>query len=52
VTIGKNQPEVISVTGPKRAKMKGLGILSAPGGDMMMTGPVGLIKAVVKQLES
>jgi uncharacterized protein (DUF1786 family) len=52
VTIGENQPEVISVTGPKRAKMKGLGIFSAPGGDMMMTGPVGLIKAVVKQLES
>ncbi len=42
----ENQPEIISLTGPKREKMKGLGIFAAPGGDMMMTGPVGLIKAV------
>ena len=50
VVIAKNQPDVISLTGPKRAKMKGLGIFSAPGGDMMMTGPVGLIKAVLSLL--
>ncbi|MEA2074282.1 MAG: DUF1786 domain-containing protein [Euryarchaeota archaeon] len=46
----KNQPEIVSVTGPKRDKMKGLGIFSAPAGDMMMTGPVGLIKAVLSRV--
>jgi len=50
LVIGENQPEIISLTGPKRAKMKGLGIFSAPAGDMMMTGPVGLIKAVLNLL--
>ncbi len=50
LAIEENQPEIISVTGPKRAKMKGLGIFSAPAGDMMMTGPVGLIKAVLNLL--
>ncbi len=48
LAIDDNQPEVISLTGPKREKMKGLGISSAPAGDMMMTGSVGLIKAVLK----
>ena len=50
LVIDENQPEIISLTGPKRAKMKGLGIFSAPAGDMMMTGPVGLIKAALKLL--
>ena len=50
LVMGENQPEVISLTGPKRERMKGLGIFSAPGGDMMMTGPVGLIKAVLSLL--
>jgi uncharacterized protein (DUF1786 family) len=50
LVIGENQPEIISVTGPKREKMKGLGIFSAPAGDMMMTGPVGLITAVLNRL--
>ena len=50
LAIDENQPEIISLTGPKREKMKGLGIFSAPAGDMMMTGPVGLIKAVLKRL--
>lgn len=45
-----NKPDIISLTGPQRAKMKGLGIFSAPGGDMMMTGPVGLIKLVLNSL--
>jgi uncharacterized protein (DUF1786 family) len=47
---GKIQPEIISVTGPRRGEMKGLGIFAAPAGDMMMTGPVGLIKAVLSRL--
>jgi uncharacterized protein (DUF1786 family) len=50
LAIGENQPEILSLTGPKRAKMKGLGIFSAPAGDMMMTGPVGLIRAVLNRL--
>jgi len=45
---GENQPEIISVTGPRRGEMKGLGIFATPAGDMMMTGPVGLIKVVQK----
>ena len=50
VSIGENVPEIISLTGPKREKMKGIGIFSAPGGDTMMTGPIGLIKAVLDRL--
>lgn len=50
LAIEENQPEIIALTGPKREKMKGLGISSAPAGDMMMTGPVGLIKAVLNRL--
>lgn len=46
---GENQPEIISVTGPRRGEMKGVGIFATPAGDMMMTGPVGLIKAVQKK---
>jgi len=51
LAIEKNQPEIISLTGPRRERMKGLGIFSAPAGDMMMTGPVGLIKAVLNRLK-
>ena len=46
----ENHPELISMTGPQREKMKGLGILATPAGDMMMTGPVGLIKAALSRL--
>ena len=47
VVRGTNQPEIISVTGPNRQRMAGLGVFAAPGGDMMMTGTVGLIKAAL-----
>ena len=50
LTRGENQPEIISLTGPRRGEMKGLGIFAASAGDMMMTGPVGLIKAVQGRL--
>jgi uncharacterized protein (DUF1786 family) len=43
---GANQPEIIALTGPRRGEMSGLGIFATPAGDMMMAGPVGLIKAV------
>jgi uncharacterized protein (DUF1786 family) len=41
-------PQHIAVTGPKRGIMKEAGLsydLPAPGGNMMMTGPWGLVKA-------
>ena len=50
LVLNRNQPEIIAVTGPHRGKMKGLGVFAAPAGDTMMTGPVGLIKAVVSRL--
>jgi uncharacterized protein (DUF1786 family) len=50
VVRGANQPEIISVTGPNRRRMAGLGVFAAPAGDMMMTGAVGLIKAVQSRL--
>jgi uncharacterized protein (DUF1786 family) len=40
--------DIIIITGPNRAKIKNTNIkahFAAPGGDMMMTGPIGLIKA-------
>ncbi len=44
--------ESIAVTGPNRAMIEGSGlgyVYAAPGGDMMMTGPIGLVE-VVKRL--
>jgi len=44
--------ESIAVTGPNRAMIEGSGleyIYAAPGGDMMMTGPIGLVE-VAKML--
>jgi uncharacterized protein (DUF1786 family) len=50
VVRGANHPEIISVTGPNRRRMAGLGVFAAPAGDMMMSGAVGLIKAVLNRL--
>ncbi len=50
VVRGANEPEIISLTGPNRGRMTGLGVFAAPAGDMMMTGPVGLIKAALNAL--
>jgi uncharacterized protein (DUF1786 family) len=47
LTAAQDQPQVF-VTGPKRGMMKETGLsysLPAPGGNMMMTGPWGLVKA-------
>ena len=44
--------ESIAVTGPNRAMIQGSGlgyVFTAPGGDMMMTGPIGLVE-VAKRL--
>ncbi len=51
IVIERNSPEVVALTGPKREKMRGIGLYAAPAGDMMMTGPVGLIKATLSQLQ-
>ena len=40
--------DLLVVTGPHRARLKGTRLttcFAAPGGDMMMTGPMGLVKA-------
>jgi uncharacterized protein (DUF1786 family) len=45
--------EVIAVTGPNRSMIEGSGLeykYAAPGGDMMMTGPIGLVE-VAKRLQ-
>ena len=44
--------ESIAVTGPNRAMIEGSGldyVYAAPGGDMMMTGPIGLVE-IAKRL--
>lgn len=46
-----NRPELIALTGPQREKMRGLGIFAVPAGDMMMAGPMGLIKAASSRLQ-
>ncbi|MCW3131649.1 MAG: DUF1786 domain-containing protein [Candidatus Methanospirare jalkutatii] len=51
VVNGAIEPEIISLTGPKRFKMRGLGVFAAPAGDMMMTGAVGLVRAVLKRCD-
>jgi len=46
--------DIIVITGPNRAKIKKTNIaahFAAPGGDMMMTGPIGLIKAAKYKLK-
>jgi len=39
----------IKVIGPNRTKISGLGEFSHPGGNMMMAGPLGLIRAFLSQ---
>lgn len=46
---GISNIDIIAVTGPNRELLVGTGLdiyYPAPGGDMMMTGPMGLVKAV------
>ena len=45
--------EAIAVTGPNRSLIEGSGLeyrYAAPGGDMMMTGPIGLVEVVKRIL--
>jgi uncharacterized protein (DUF1786 family) len=51
---GFDSLEAIAVTGPHRSLIEGSGLeykYAAPGGDMMMTGPIGLVE-VAKRLLS
>lgn len=46
---GFDHIEMIAVTGPNRGLMRGSGLdvyYPSPGGDMMMTGPMGLVKVI------
>ncbi len=44
------KPDLIAVTGPNRELLEGTGLdvyYPSPGGDMMMTGPMGLVRAIL-----
>jgi uncharacterized protein (DUF1786 family) len=46
---GTSNLDLIAVTGPRRGFLEGAGLdvyYPAPGGDMMMTGPLGLVEAL------
>jgi len=54
-TIGFENIKKIVVTGPNRNLIKNIGFdyyFASPGGDMMMTGPIGLITAAKKKFKS
>lgn len=49
---GFNNIEAIAVTGPKRQLLKDSNLklhFAAPGGSMMMTGPIGLVEAISRK---
>ncbi len=50
---GITEFDMIAVTGPNRELLEGSGLdvyYPSPGGDMMMTGPMGLVRAVQRRL--
>lgn len=50
---GMDNLDMIAITGPNRELLEGSGLVfhyPSPGGDMMMTGPMGLVKAVLSRL--
>jgi len=50
---GMESLDMIAITGPNRELLEGSGLefhYPSPGGDMMMTGPMGLVKAVLYRL--
>ncbi len=50
---GMENLDMIAVTGPNRELLEGTGLdvyYPSPGGDMMMTGPMGLVRAALKRL--
>lgn len=51
---GFSSIEVVTVTGPRRGLLEGAGfdyVQAAPGGDVMMTGTIGIIMSMLNQLE-
>lgn len=53
-TPGMEGIDLVAVTGPNRVLLEGTGLevyYPSPGGDMMMTGPLGLVKAVQRRFE-
>jgi uncharacterized protein (DUF1786 family) len=50
---GMEKLDMIAITGPNRELLEGTGLdiyYPSPGGDMMMTGPMGLVRAVLHRL--
>ena len=50
---GMDNLDMIAITGPNRELLEGSGLVfhyPSPGGDMMMTGPMGLVKATLARL--
>jgi len=50
---GMEALDMIAITGPNRELLEGSGLdfyYPSPGGDMMMTGPMGLVKAALSRL--
>ncbi len=46
---GFDRIDLVAVTGPNRSLMRGSGLevyYPSPGGDMMMTGPMGLVRVL------
>lgn len=49
---GLQELDIIAVTGPNRELLRGSGLdvyFPSPGGDMMMTGPMGLVRALISR---
>jgi len=50
---GMGNLDMIAITGPNRELLEGSGLdfhYPSPGGDMMMTGPMGLVRSVLSRL--
>lgn len=50
---GMESLDIIAITGPNRGLLEGTGLdiyYPSPGGDMMMTGPMGLVRALAYRL--
>ncbi|RJP32459.1 MAG: pyruvate formate lyase-activating protein [Actinobacteria bacterium] len=50
---GMEELDMIAITGPNRELLEGSGLpvyYPSPGGDMMMTGPMGLVKSLLMRL--
>ncbi|MCW4048862.1 MAG: DUF1786 domain-containing protein [Candidatus Bathyarchaeota archaeon] len=52
---GFSEIKLVAVTGPRRGMLEGSGldyVQAAPGGDVMMTGTIGIINGTIRRLQS